>query len=189
MVQFSRSQRIGMKRLYTAVYTLPSHPGIKYVQVTYFKKVISVKRTVTTTVLVSTITNTTTQTSTSTSTVVPSGITTTSTFSTAIGTPTTIINTVTASSLTSQSETLVSTTTIYAAWTTNNVLGPRLENGNEFAGFDTRDPAVQTSRKQASTPYECCVAYITSPGNCQFSFYDPDNEFCFDFENAATCPA
>lgn len=99
------------------------------------------------------------------------------------------VNTVTASSITTQFETLVSTTTIYAASATNDVLDPRLKNGNEFADFDTRDPAVQTSRKEANTPYDCCVACITSPSNCQFSFYDSDNESCFDFENAAACPA
>ncbi|CAL8584286.1 hypothetical protein XPA_009890 [Xanthoria parietina] len=98
-------------------------------------------------------------------------------------------NTVTSSSIDYLNpKSLVSTTTIYVACATNNVLSPCLKNDNEFAGSDTRDPAVQTSRKQANTPYDCCVACISSPSNCQFSFYDPDNEFCFKFENVATCP-
>ncbi|KAI9838468.1 MAG: hypothetical protein M1837_002460 [Sclerophora amabilis] len=143
----------------------------KYIQVRYTKEIILVKPTSTKTAATPTAVVSTTATVTETSTVVPPNVSTTLSFTTTTtaSTTSTITSSSTATSTASVTET--TTTTSYAACATNNVLGPRVDNGNYLTRSFYNDVDNQVIQVVASSGYECCVACITSTLNCHYASY------------------
>ncbi|KAL9581311.1 MAG: hypothetical protein Q9212_003969 [Teloschistes hypoglaucus] len=164
--------------------------GIKYIQVTYTKKIVAVKPTSTVTGKPSTSTVTSTVTSTSTSTVVPPDVSVTSSFTTTATATAQTNTTVTNFGTTTTTVTQVVTQTSYDACKPTNILGPRTSAGQyiDYVDYSRFDTGTDSNAKDA---LDCCVQCQTNNiGNgCQFSVFTPSQKDCLNFisTNTNTC--
>ena len=145
--------------------------------------------TTTTTIPPATSTTTYIQTVSSTSTVVPDRVTVIESFSITSTTTTTLTSVVTETSSVTELVNATTTTTSYAACSTENLLGPKLEHGLIIRTTSFKDWVGTQDMTPVDNQYDCCVSCLLSSDNCQYStlIYDNDPPMCGRMLNPAIC--